>query len=85
MSQGVHEEIEITTGSTVKVTTDDAYKEAVDEQHIWVDYKNIVSVLDVGKQMYIDDGLIGLAVKEKGILMMLFDLQLLVLFAYVAF
>ena len=51
----------------VKITTSDEYKEAVDEETIWVDYKNIVNVLDVGKEMFIDDGLIGLVVKEKGI------------------
>lgn len=62
----MHEEIEIKTGSTVKITVADEYKEAVDEQTIWVDYKNIVNVLDVGKQMYIDDGLIEIVVKEKG-------------------
>ena len=54
------------TGSMVKITASDEYKEAVDEQTIWVDYKNIVNVLDIGKQMFIDDGLIGLVVKEKG-------------------
>ena len=64
--QGVHEEIQIETGSMVKITVSDEYKEAVDEQTIWVDYKNIVNVLDIGKQMFIDDGLIGLVVKEKG-------------------
>ena len=62
----MHEEIEIKTGSTVKVTISDEYKEAVDEENIWVDYQNIVDVLDVGKHMYIDDGLMELIVQEKG-------------------
>ncbi len=50
------------------LTTDDKYKEAVDEQNIWVDYKNIAKVVDVGKHIYIDDGLISIVVVEKGIL-----------------
>ncbi len=49
------------------LTTDDKYKEAVDEQNIWVDYKNIAKVVDVGKHIYIDDGLISIVVVEKGI------------------
>ncbi len=64
--QGVHEEIEIKTGSAVKVTPDEAFKEAVEEQTIWVDYKNIVNVLEVGKHLYIDDGLIDMVVKDRG-------------------
>ena len=64
--QGVHEEIEIKTGSTVKVTISDEFKKAVDEENIWVDYQSIVDVLDVGKHMYIDDGLMELTVQEKG-------------------
>ena len=54
------------TGMEVRVTVNDAYKEAVDEENIWVDYKNILTVLQIGKTMYIDDGLLSLVVIEKG-------------------
>ena len=48
------------------IQTDDKYKEAVDEHNIWVDYKTIGNVVNPGKKIYIDDGLISVIVKEKG-------------------
>ena len=54
------------TGSEVKVTTDDLYKEKVTADLIWVDYPNIVNVVQPGKKVYIDDGLICLVVREIG-------------------
>ena len=62
---GVNTDVKLETGAEVTVTTDDIYKEAVDENHIWVDYENITTILDVGKRIYIDDGLLSLIVKEK--------------------
>jgi len=37
-----------------------------DKEVIWVDYPNIVNVLEVGSNIYIDDGLICLVVTVKG-------------------
>ena len=62
--QGVNAEIELTSGATIYVTTNDKYKESVDTSYIWVDYANITSALSVGKKIYIDDGLISLIVRE---------------------
>ena len=59
-------EIELKAGQDLTVTTNDDYMEKVDEEFLWVDYKNITEVVDVGKHIYIDDGLISILVKEKG-------------------
>ena len=64
--QGVNTEAELVAGKELTITTDDQYKEACTDSLVWVDYKNIVNVLEVGKKVYIDDGLISLIVKEKG-------------------
>ena len=46
----------------MKITIDDAYMEACDETTIWVDYKNIIGVVETGKSIYIDDGLVSIKV-----------------------
>lgn len=40
--------------------------EKCDEKTLWLDYKNITKVVQVGSHVYIDDGLITLTVKEVG-------------------
>lgn len=57
-------EIQLFEGDIVTVTTDPAFKEAVDKSNIYVDYKNIVKVVKVGMRVYIDDGLISLLVQN---------------------
>ncbi|KAF7241468.1 Pyruvate kinase PKM [Varanus komodoensis] len=59
-------EVELKKGATLKVTLDDAFMEKCDENVLWVDYKNLTKVVDVGSKIYVDDGLISLLVKEKG-------------------
>ncbi|MED6290326.1 hypothetical protein CHARACLAT_011951 [Characodon lateralis] len=59
-------EVELKKGETIKVTLNDQYKENCDENNLWLDYKNITKVVQIGSHVYIDDGLISLKVKEIG-------------------
>uniref|UniRef100_A0AAZ3SGU2 Pyruvate kinase n=1 Tax=Oncorhynchus tshawytscha TaxID=74940 RepID=A0AAZ3SGU2_ONCTS len=62
-------EVELKKGNMIKLTLDDAYQENCDEDNLWLDYKNITRVVELGSKIYIDDGLVSLQVKEIGELM----------------
>jgi len=57
-------EITLKSGNTIKITTDDEYKEKCTAEVLWVDYKNISKVISPGKRLFIDDGLISVVCKE---------------------
>nr|AIW65576.1 pyruvate kinase [Tigriopus japonicus] len=57
-------ELALETGAKIKITTDEAFKEKCTADVLYVDYKNITKVLEPGKRIYIDDGLISVVVKE---------------------
>ncbi|XP_068595169.1 pyruvate kinase PKM-like [Brachionichthys hirsutus] len=59
-------EVELKKGQTLKLTLDDQYMEQCDENVLWLDYKNITKVVQIGSHIYVDDGLISLMVKEVG-------------------
>ncbi|KAM7045000.1 pyruvate kinase PKM-like [Molossus nigricans] len=59
-------EVELKRGATLEIALDDAYMEKCDENTLWLDYKNICKVVEVGSKIYVDDGLISLRVKEIG-------------------
>ncbi|KAG8519915.1 Pyruvate kinase PKLR, partial [Galemys pyrenaicus] len=63
---GPESEVELVKGSQVLVTVDPAFRTRGDANTVWVDYPNIVRVVPVGGHIYIDDGLISLAVKKIG-------------------
>uniref|UniRef100_A0A8C2MS43 Pyruvate kinase n=1 Tax=Cricetulus griseus TaxID=10029 RepID=A0A8C2MS43_CRIGR len=54
-------EVELKKGATLKITLDNAYLEKCDENILWLDYKNICRVVEVGSKIYVDDRLISLA------------------------
>ncbi|CAL8261151.1 unnamed protein product [Merluccius merluccius] len=68
-------EVELKKGETIKLTLDDQYKDNCDEKHLWLDYKNITKVVEVGSHIYIDDGLMSLMVKEIGINFLLCEIE----------
>ncbi|KAF1393110.1 hypothetical protein PFLUV_G00035060 [Perca fluviatilis] len=59
-------EVELKKGNMIKITLDDGYQENCSEEVLWLDYKNITKVVEIGSKIYIDDGLISLQVKEIG-------------------
>merc|ERR1711990_1132975 len=59
-------ELVFEAGDTLKLTTDDAFKEKCTKEVVWLDYKNITKVLLPGKRIYIDDGLISVKALEIG-------------------
>merc|ERR1719221_2534705 len=59
-------ELTLKRGSTIKITTDDQFKEKCTAECLWVDYKNISKVISPGKRLFIDDGLISVVCKTVG-------------------
>jgi len=59
-------EITLKRGESIKITTDDEFKEKCSADVLWVDYKNISKVISPGKRLFIDDGLISVVCKEIG-------------------
>ncbi|XP_027015074.2 pyruvate kinase PKM isoform X1 [Tachysurus fulvidraco] len=68
-------EVELKKGNQIKVTLDDSYMENCDENILWLDYKNITKVVEVGSKVYIDDGLISLQVQEIGTDYLMCDIE----------
>lgn len=50
----------------IKIALDDSYQDNCSDEILWLDYKNITKVVEIGSKIYIDDGLISLQVKEIG-------------------
>lgn len=59
-------ELALETGASIRITTDDQFKERCTADNLWVDYKNITKVMTPGKRIFIDDGLISVVAKEIG-------------------
>ncbi|KAJ5888305.1 Pyruvate/Phosphoenolpyruvate kinase [Penicillium taxi] len=54
----------IAAGHVIKITTDEAFAEACDENTMYLDYKNITKVISPGKLIYVDDGILSFEVVE---------------------
>merc|ERR1712114_69433 len=59
-------ELTLKAGETIKITTDDSWKEKCTSEVLWLDYKNITKVMVPGKRLFIDDGLISVRCTEVG-------------------
>uniref|UniRef100_A0A913HG51 Pyruvate kinase n=1 Tax=Strongyloides stercoralis TaxID=6248 RepID=A0A913HG51_STRER len=59
-------EVELIKGKSIRLTTDPSFEKTSNSVNLYVDYKNIINVLEPGKLIYIDDGLISLKVDEIG-------------------
>lgn len=54
----------ITAGHVMTFTTDEQYAKACDDKIMYIDYKNITKVLEKGKIIYVDDGVLSFVVEE---------------------
>ncbi|OAQ97165.1 hypothetical protein LLEC1_03051 [Akanthomyces lecanii] len=52
-------DLPIAAGALINITTDDKYKTACDTQNMYVDYKNITKVIQPGRIIYVDDGVLA--------------------------
>jgi len=55
-------DIKISAGHEFIVTTDSKYAQSCDDKYMYVDYVNLPKVTDVGKTIYVDDGILSLVV-----------------------
>uniref|UniRef100_A0AC35GBD0 Pyruvate kinase n=1 Tax=Panagrolaimus sp. PS1159 TaxID=55785 RepID=A0AC35GBD0_9BILA len=64
LTGGGSAEIELTKGSSIRLTTDPKFENSGTAVNLYVDYKNITKVVSEGSRVYIDDGLISLIVED---------------------
>ncbi|KAK2810671.1 hypothetical protein FQN50_002711 [Emmonsiellopsis sp. PD_5] len=57
-----NEDIPIQAGTELNITTNDAYATKSDNKNMYVDYKNITKVIEKGKLIYVDDGVLSFEV-----------------------
>lgn len=53
------EDIPISAGTEMNFTTDDKYATSCDTKNMYVDYKNITKVIEPGRIIYVDDGVLA--------------------------
>ncbi|MCJ1406798.1 Pyruvate kinase [Ptychographa xylographoides] len=55
-------DIPIAQGTELNITTDDKYATKCDDKNMYVDYKNITKVIEAGRTIYVDDGVLSFEV-----------------------
>ncbi|KAL8820244.1 MAG: hypothetical protein Q9191_007555 [Dirinaria sp. TL-2023a] len=58
------DDIPIKEGSEINITTDEKYAKASDNKNMYVDYGNITKVIEKGRTIYVDDGILAFEVLE---------------------
>ncbi|EHK96322.1 putative Pyruvate kinase [Glarea lozoyensis 74030] len=58
------EDIPISAGTEINITTDEKYATACDVENMYVDYKNITKVIQKGRIIYVDDGVLAFDVLD---------------------
>ncbi|KAK6829687.1 Pyruvate kinase [Apiospora arundinis] len=58
------EDLPLAAGTILNITTDEKYATACDTQNMYVDYKNITKVIQPGRIVYVDDGILAFEVQE---------------------
>ncbi|KAI9894908.1 MAG: Pyruvate kinase [Vezdaea aestivalis] len=58
------EDIPIAAGAELNITTDDKYATSCDAKNMYVDYKNITKVIEKGRIIYVDDGVLSFEVLD---------------------
>ncbi|KAK5018307.1 Pyruvate kinase [Cryomyces antarcticus] len=57
-------DIPIGAGTEMNITTDEKYATASDDKNMYVDYNNITKVIEKGRIIYVDDGVLAFEVLE---------------------
>lgn len=57
-------DLPISAGTELNITTDDKFKTACDTENMYVDYKNITKVIQKGRTIYVDDGILAFEVLD---------------------
>ncbi|KAI9681755.1 MAG: Pyruvate kinase [Trizodia sp. TS-e1964] len=57
-------DIPISAGTELNITTDEKYATASDDKNMYVDYKNITKVIEKGRTIFVDDGILSFEVIE---------------------
>ncbi|TKR93198.1 hypothetical protein L596_007697 [Steinernema carpocapsae] len=64
LAGGPSAEVELVKGNSIRLSTNKSFENSGTGVCLYVDYENILKVVEIGSKVYIDDGLISLVVDE---------------------